>query len=91
MEKRIVTSTGPYVITWNFRRVKMGHKYDYTIKKYPDKVVADQFEYGNASKVVVTLPDDVTLASNKDFATPQKLFKATSTSAGTPGSAKKHR
>lgn len=32
-EKYIVTSTGPYVVTWNFRRVKAGKLYDYVIKK----------------------------------------------------------
>jgi hypothetical protein len=32
-EKYIVTSTGPYVVTWNFRRVKAGKLFDYVIKK----------------------------------------------------------
>ena len=43
-EKNIVTSTGPYVITWNFRRVKQGKLYDYSIRKYHDTVVADKYE-----------------------------------------------
>eukprot|EP00158_Paraphelidium_tribonemae_P005597 Partr_v1_DN27422_c0_g1_i2_m71816 putative vacuolar import and degradation protein len=79
MERRIVTSTGSYVITWNFRRVKAGHRYDYSIKKYPDKIVADNFRYGSDSKVIVTLPDNVTMASKNEFLTPQKLL-----SGGTP-------
>lgn len=33
-EKYIVTGTGPYVVTWNFRQVKSGKKlYDYVIKQ----------------------------------------------------------
>ena len=42
-EASIVTSTGPYVITWNFRRVKQGKLYDYTIKQYHETIVADNF------------------------------------------------
>lgn len=30
--------------TWNFRRVKNGQLYDYTIKQYQDQVVADNFK-----------------------------------------------
>ncbi len=74
IEKTIITSTGPYVITWNFRRVKSGHLYDYSIKKYPQRVVADSFRFGSDKNVIVTLPDDVTMVNKKDFATPQKMF-----------------
>ncbi|KAG0238197.1 hypothetical protein BGX31_003333 [Mortierella sp. GBA43] len=58
-EKTIVTSTGPYVITWNFRRVKLGHK-DYNIMEYSDTVVADNFKYGQDRSIIVTLPHDGT-------------------------------
>ena len=79
MEKTIVTTTGPYVITWNFRRVKAGRLYDYTIKKYPTKVVAGNFGYGTDNNVIVALPDDVTLAKKKQFLSPNKAFTATKT------------
>ncbi|KAF9915200.1 hypothetical protein BX616_006693, partial [Lobosporangium transversale] len=59
-EKTIVTSTGPYVITWNFRRVKNGHYNEYQIKHYSDNVVADNFKYGQDRSIIVALPDDVT-------------------------------
>eukprot|EP01087_Luapelamoeba_hula_P014797 TRINITY_DN4389_c0_g1_i2.p2 TRINITY_DN4389_c0_g1~~TRINITY_DN4389_c0_g1_i2.p2 ORF type:complete len:395 (-),score=83.63 TRINITY_DN4389_c0_g1_i2:57-1241(-) len=62
MERSIVTSTGPYVITWNFRKVKQNILDEYQIKKYEDTVVADQFKYGEDSAVIVTMPDDVTMA-----------------------------
>lgn len=53
----IVTSTGPYVISWNFRRVKLGHQ-EYSMREYHQKVVADSFRYGQSRSIVVALPDD---------------------------------
>ncbi|KAF9164314.1 hypothetical protein DFQ26_001597 [Actinomortierella ambigua] len=64
LEKTIVTSTGPYVITWNFRRIKMGHINEYQIKRYEDKVVADNFKYGHDRSIIVTLQDDGMLLVN---------------------------
>lgn len=69
-ERSIITSTGPYVITWNLRRVKQGHLWDYQIRKYQDKVVADNFRYGQDRSIVVTLPHHVTMISKKSLATP---------------------
>lgn len=61
-EQWIITSTGPYLITWNFDKIRrFGIVDDYKIKKCPEKVVADQFRYNAADQVVVTLPDDVVL------------------------------
>ena len=65
------TSSGPYVITWNFRRVKAGHLYDYRIKKYPDVVVADNFRFGQHKSIVVALPDDVTMVKKANLTKPQ--------------------
>ncbi|KAF9217590.1 hypothetical protein BGZ59_002701 [Podila verticillata] len=61
-EMQIVTSTGPYVITWNFRRVKLGHR-EYSMREYQQKVVADNFRYGQSRSIIVTLPDDVAAVS----------------------------
>ena len=69
-ERAIITSSGPYVITWNLRRVKQGHLYDYQIKKYEDTVVADNFRYGQDRSIVVTLPETVTLISKKSLSCP---------------------
>ena len=62
-ERSIVTSSGPYVITWNFRKVRQGKLDEYQIKQYKDIVVADQFKYGDDKSIVVTLPNDVSLAT----------------------------
>lgn len=69
-ERSIITSTGPYVITWNLRRVKQGKLSEYQIKKYEDTVVADNFRFGQDRNIVVTLPDNVTMISAKSLATP---------------------
>lgn len=69
-ERAIITSSGPYVITWNLRRVKQGHLYDYQIKKYDDVVVADNFRYGQDRSIVVTLPESVTMISKKSLSCP---------------------
>lgn len=69
-ERSIITSTGPFVITWNLRRVKQGNLHDYQIKKYQDTVVADNFRFGQDRSIVVTLPEHVTLISKKSLAAP---------------------
>ena len=75
-EKTIVTSTGPYVITWNFRRVKNGH-YDYQIKQYADDVVADNFKFGQDRSIIVALPHDVTALAKRNMASPVEALKTT--------------
>lgn len=63
----LVTSTNEFLITWNFRRVKQGHLFDYTIKKLNGKIVTGQFASvsaatpGRDAPIVVTLEDDVRL------------------------------
>ncbi len=75
-EKSIITSTGPFVITWNLRRVKQGHLYDYQIKRYEDTVIADNFRYNQDRSIVVTLPEHVTMISKKSLSSPSpKLLR----------------
>ncbi|KAG0305248.1 hypothetical protein BGZ98_004419 [Dissophora globulifera] len=73
-EKTIVTSTGPYVITWNFRRVKNGHL-EYQIKQYADNVVADNFKFGQDRSIVVALPHDVTALAKRNMTSPEEALK----------------
>ena len=58
-EELIVTSTGHYVVSWNLKDVLKGKLYSYTIKKYGDTVIADNFGFGENNAIIVTLPDDV--------------------------------
>lgn len=52
LEKTIVTSTGPYIITWNFRAIKAGRFTEYKIKRYDEDIVADNFTWGNDRDIV---------------------------------------
>ena len=61
-ESAIVTSTGPYVVAWDFAKVKKGFLDKYEIKKYGDEVVQDNFKFGDDKEIVrcsrdVHLPD----------------------------------
>lgn len=58
-EQWILTSTGPYLITWNFRKIKQGKLDDYKIKAASQDVVADSFRFNMQDQVVVTTTDDV--------------------------------
>jgi hypothetical protein len=69
-ERSIITSSGPFVITWSLRRVQQGKLHDYAIKRYEDSVVADSFRYGQEQSIVVALPEYVTMVSKKSLAAP---------------------
>jgi len=47
-----VTSTGQYVIAWDFAKVKKGQMDKYEIKKYEDLVVQDNFRFGDDKEIV---------------------------------------
>lgn len=51
-ESAIVTSTGQYVVAWDFAKVKKGFLDKYEIKKYGDKVVQDNFKFGDDNEIV---------------------------------------
>ena len=51
-ENAIVTSSGPFVIAWDFARVKKGQINQYEIKKYEDHVVQDSFKFGDDKQIV---------------------------------------
>jgi hypothetical protein len=75
-EKTIITSSGPYVITWNFRRVKAGKLYDYSIKMYSEDVVADNFKFGADKSIIVALASNVEMTNKSQLQTPTKLLKS---------------
>lgn len=51
-EKTIVTSTGPFIVAWNFRQVKAGNIHNYTLRRFSDDVVADNFKFGGDREIV---------------------------------------
>lgn len=58
-ESWIVTSTGPFMIVWDFVKIKKGRYDAYRIKKMEEEIMTDNFRYGYADQVVVAMPDDV--------------------------------
>jgi hypothetical protein len=54
-ENAIVTSTGQFVIAWDFAKVKKGFLDRYEIKKYDDHVVQDSFKFGDDKEIVSQL------------------------------------
>ncbi|OCF37982.1 cytoplasmic protein [Kwoniella heveanensis CBS 569] len=83
-EKTIVTSTGKYVITWNFRRLKQGRTDDYQIKQYDSHVVADNFKFGADKNIIVALEHNVLMANKKELAKPTRSSLAPHANLSTP-------
>ncbi|KAJ3324713.1 hypothetical protein HDV06_005971 [Boothiomyces sp. JEL0866] len=83
-EKRIITSTGKFIISWNFREIKLGKYYNYTIKEYTEKVVADNFKYGQDRDIIVALPSNVEMVKKNHLSTPVKLLKSRSEIVNSP-------
>ncbi|KAL7422730.1 Vacuolar import and degradation protein 27 [Cryptotrichosporon argae] len=84
-ERTIVTSTGKYVVIWNFRRLKQGRTDDYQIKKYDSHVVADNFKFGADKNIIVALEHNVLMANKKDLAKPTRSSLAPGMGAGGGG------
>lgn len=69
-EQMIVTSAGPYVITWSLKKALRRQKDPYLIKRYTSNVTADNFKFGTDKKVIVALEDDVNMVSRTTFKKP---------------------
>lgn len=65
LEKSIVTSTGPFLVTWNFRAVKLGRLNSYNITRFRDNIVADDFAFGDEGRIVMSLPNDVSVVTRR--------------------------
>ena len=71
-ETSIVTSTGPFIVTWNMKKVLQGRKDPYTIKRYAEEVKADNFKYGSDKNVIVALPNEVNMVARQTFKKPTR-------------------
>ncbi|KAH7831862.1 putative protein involved in vacuole import and degradation [Monocercomonoides exilis] len=63
-ERAIVTTSGPFIITWNMRRVKQGKVTDYQMKRMPQIVVDGDFSTSRTLSqkgIVVAMENDVTV------------------------------
>ena len=85
-ETSIITATGPFIITWNMKKVLAGRKDPYTIKRYEEEVKADDFKYGSDKNVIVALPNEVNMVAKQSFKKPTRESIATPARPGARGS-----
>ena len=71
-ETSIITATGPFLVTWNLKKVLSGNKDPYQIKRYSAEVMADNFEFGSDKNVILALPNEVDMVSRKSFKKPTR-------------------
>ncbi|CEP64611.1 Vid27p LALA0_S12e02894g [Lachancea lanzarotensis] len=74
-EQTIVTSTGPFAITWSLKKVLRGDKMSYLIKKYNSLIMEDNFRYGSDNNVILALRDNVKMAKKSKFKAPSAEMK----------------
>lgn len=72
-ENAIVTSTGQFVIAWDFNKVKKGLLDKYEIKKYEDLVVQDNFRFGDDKEIIVALANNVVAVNKQQLKRPNRL------------------
>jgi hypothetical protein len=71
-ETTIVTSTGPFVITWSMKKILKGQKDPYSIKRYVDEVKADNFRFNSDKGIIVALPNEVDMVMKKALQRPTR-------------------
>ncbi|KAL9023765.1 MAG: hypothetical protein Q9196_006988 [Gyalolechia fulgens] len=71
-ETSIITATGPFIVTWNMKKVLAGKADPYTIKRYEEEVKADDFKYGSDKNVIVALPNEVNMVAKQSFKKPTR-------------------
>ena len=65
-ETNIITSTGDYIINWNFAKVIKGITDDYKIKKANQNILNSQFKF-NRAQIVVTMDNKLRIQNQKYF------------------------
>ncbi|KAJ5692513.1 Vacuolar import and degradation protein 27 [Penicillium macrosclerotiorum] len=71
-ETSIITATGPFIITWSLKKIIAGRKDPYTIKRYAEDVMADNFRFGSDKNVIVALPNEVNMVAKRSFQKPTR-------------------
>ncbi|KAI4158240.1 MAG: hypothetical protein LQ342_007614 [Letrouitia transgressa] len=85
-ETSIITATGPFIVTWNMKKVINKKADPYTIKRYEEEVKADNFKYGSDKNVIVALPNEVNMVAKQSFKKPTRESIATPARVGGRGS-----
>ncbi|KAI1431055.1 VID27 cytoplasmic protein [Xylaria sp. CBS 124048] len=71
-ETSIITATGPYIVDWNLKKVLRGAKAPYIIKRYNEDVRANDFKFGSDEKVIVALPNEVSMVPKNKMSRPTR-------------------
>ena len=71
-ETSIITSTGPFVVTWSLKKVLANNKDPYYIRRYSDEVISDNFEFGSDQNVILAMPNEVDMVKRKTFKRPTR-------------------
>jgi hypothetical protein len=71
-ETTIVTSTGPFVVTWSLKKVLKGQRNPYSIKRYVEEVKADNFRFNSDKGIIVALPNEVDMVTKKSLKRPTR-------------------
>lgn len=66
-ETTIISSGGPFVITWSLKKVINNDPEPYMIKMYSSNVIADNFSFASDKNAIVTMADDVSLLKKKNL------------------------
>jgi len=74
LERSIITSTGPYMITWNLRRLKLNHDDSYRIRHCNDTIISENFRYNENKNIVFTSPNNVAMVTEGTFKSPKAIF-----------------
>ncbi|AQZ10137.1 VID27 (YNL212W) [Zygosaccharomyces parabailii] len=71
-EQTIVTSSGPFAISWSLKKILKGRRKPYTMRRYGSNVIEDNFQFGTDRNVIVALKDNVSISKTKTFKAPDR-------------------
>lgn len=71
-ETSIITATGPFIVTWNMKKVLQGRKEPYQIKRYQEEVKADNYQYGTDKNAIVVMPNEVSKVTKAQLRKPTR-------------------
>ena len=60
-ENFIITSSGNFLVIFNFSSIKRNSLFDYKIKQFKEKILSCEFKYGTESSAVLTMPSQIIL------------------------------
>lgn len=75
-EQTIVTSSGPFSVSWSLKKILKGDRKPYIMKRYDANVIENNFEFGTDKNIIVALKDDVAVTKIKSFQSPNKKLMA---------------